>query len=264
MDEYEDNFRIVTTTGDSWQDTSLNHLYILDKNLEIIGKVEGLAQGERIYSSRFLGDKLYLVTFRQVDPFFVIDLSNPEKPEILGYLKIPGYSSYLHPYDEAHIIGIGQDDRNLKISLFDVSDFTNPEETAKYSVNEDYSYSDALYDHKAFLFDKEKELLVIPVSYNSYQKIEGREWQYWQGAFVFKMNADEIILRGKITHHESEEMWDDYVRRTLYIDDALYTISSSFVKANNLGTLAPISQVDLGYEEPNILYEETVVSQNVK
>ena len=103
MDESKGKFRIATTTGHvsrSGEATSLNHLYVLDEEMNIIGKVEDLAPGERIYSARFLGDRAYIVTFRQVDPFYVIDISDPENPEVLGYLKIPGYSSYLHPYEK--------------------------------------------------------------------------------------------------------------------------------------------------------------------
>ncbi|MDO8661274.1 MAG: beta-propeller domain-containing protein, partial [Candidatus Woesearchaeota archaeon] len=106
MDEYQDVFRIATTTG--WQGSESN-VYALDKNLKQIGSLEGLAPGEQIYSARFMGPKAYLVTFRQVDPLFVIDLSNPTAPRVLGKLKIPGFSNYLHPYDETHLIGIGKD-----------------------------------------------------------------------------------------------------------------------------------------------------------
>jgi uncharacterized secreted protein with C-terminal beta-propeller domain len=144
--------------------------------IEIVGKVEDLAQGERIYSTRFLGDKAYMVTFRQVDPLYVIDVSDADDPRVLGYLKVTGYSSYLHPYDENHLIGVGMQAteegrmQGLKIALFDVSDFENPKELSTYDFTvrapnmHSYSYSEALHDHKAFLFDKEKELLVIPVS----------------------------------------------------------------------------------------------------
>src|SRR3989344_4059788 len=157
MDENDGYVRIATTTGDSWRDTSLNNLYVLDiDNMEIVGQIEDLAQGERIYSTRFIGDRAYIVTFKQVDPLFVIDLKDPQNPEVLGYLKVTGYSSYLHPYDENHIIGVGMDaDENgrtmgIKISLFDVSDVENPKEAGKYAVSEGkWSYSDALYDHKA-------------------------------------------------------------------------------------------------------------------
>jgi uncharacterized secreted protein with C-terminal beta-propeller domain len=140
MDEYEGYFRIATTTG--WGTSSLNRVYVLDGTLSVAGALENLAQGERIYSARFMGNRCYLVTFRQVDPFFVIDLSDPSQPKLLGELKITGYSDYLHPYDENHIIGIGKETdaglyQGLKISLFDVSDVSNPKEIAKYEIGEE-------------------------------------------------------------------------------------------------------------------------------
>ncbi len=260
MDEYEGNFRIATTTGNTWRDTSLNHLYVLDEDLTIIGSVEDLAKGERIYSARFLGDRAYLVTYKQVDPFYVVDLSNPESPEVLGYLKIPGYSSYLHPYDENHIIGLGMEDNKLKLSLFDVTNVEKPTEIGKYTVGGYYSSSNALYDHKAFLFNKEKQLLVIPVNYNQRGELitnqynyKYYEYKYWQGAFVFHIDLQGFDLIGKINHsdNESEEVYyygPTAVQRSLYMDDTLYTISQAKIKANNLNTIQEINQVELGYE----------------
>ncbi len=259
MDEYEGYFRIATTTGDTWRETSLNHLYVLDEDLKIVGSVEDLAKGERIYSVRFLGKRAYIVTFRQIDPFFVIDLENPREPEVLGYLKIPGYSSYLHPYDENHIIGLGKDGSNVKLSLFDVSDVENPEEIDKYIIKGDYSDSNALYDHKAFLFDKKKELLVIPVSYNEFMGLIEeedyvyRKYKYWQGAFVFNIDLNGVDLRGKVSHKQNDSERGYYygpyaVKRTLYMDNVLYTISSSKIKANDLETIEEINEVELPFE----------------
>jgi uncharacterized secreted protein with C-terminal beta-propeller domain len=202
MDEYKGNFRIATTTG-GWISKELNHLYVLNENLETIGKLEDLAEDEIIYSVRFLGDRAYMVTFKQIDPLFVIDVSNAKNPKVLGYLKITGYSSYLHPYDENTIIGIGMeaDERGrttgMKISVFDVSDVSNPIEKSKYEF-EKGSYSSALYEHKAFLFDKNKEILVLPVQINDYKDYKNS----WQGVYVFKINLEEISLKGKITHEE--------------------------------------------------------------
>jgi len=107
MDEYDGFFRIATTIGHSWgeNEQSSNNVYVLDENLERASEIEDIAPGEQIYSARFMGEKAYLVTFKNTDPFFTLDLSNPYNPEILGSLKIPGYSNYLHPLDENHIIG---------------------------------------------------------------------------------------------------------------------------------------------------------------
>ena len=218
MDEFNGYFRIATTTG-NWRETSLNHLYVLDEDLKIVGSVEDLAKGERIYSVRFLGDRAYMVTFRQVDPLFVIELSNPEKPEVLGYLKITGFSDYLHPYDENHIIGIGKQateegrTKGMKIALFDVSDVANPIEEAKIEIGDMGTDSIALYNHRAFLFNEEKKLLVLPISvYES--KEMGDEFSrgigsdiVFNGAYVFNINDKEISLRGKITHFDSKSKY---------------------------------------------------------
>jgi len=260
MDEYENTFRIATTTGNTWQDTSLNHVYLLDKDLEIISSIEDIAKGERIYSARFMGSKLYLVTFKQTDPFFVIDLSDTQEPKILGYLKIPGYSSYLHPLDENHIIGIGSENNNLKISIFDVTDFENPQETNKYHLDETYSYSPALHEHKAFLFDFEKELMVIPIQYSNLDKNRTKN-TYWQGAYVFNINPTTLSLRGKINHNENEEnQWEHSIERTLYIKDILYTISNSLIKASNLNTLEEINKVEFEFEYPIYSYTKDLTS----
>jgi len=178
MDEYGGYFRVATTTGHvarSWtQASSQNHVYVLDLNLTVVGRLEGLAPGEDIHSARFMGDRCYLVTFKKTDPLFVIDLEDPYTPAVLGKLKIPGYSDYLHPYDENHLIGVGKETveaeegdfawyQGVKISLFDVSDIENPTEMTKYEIGDRGTESPALSDHKAFLFERSKNLLVLPV-----------------------------------------------------------------------------------------------------
>lgn len=223
-----------------------NNIYALDMDLKIIGSLEGLAPGERIYATRFINDQCYLVTFRQIDPFFVIDLSNPASPKVLGELKIPGYSTYLHPYDDEHIIGIGMDNGKVKISLFDVTDMGNPIELSKYEINNEYGWgsSSALYEHKAFLFDKEKNLLVIPVYDNNVES-----------AYVFHISVEDGIgLKGIILHNSDnieqpeKEWYYNYgysIKRTLYIDNVLYTISDKMVKMNSLDDLGEINSINL-------------------
>lgn len=292
MDEHNGFFRIATTSGNNWMvgSQTSNNIYILDENLKQVSKIENIAPGESIYAARFLGNRAYLVTFVQVDPLFTIDLSDPYNPRILGELKIPGYSEYLHPYDETHIIGIGKEvdasideDKvhtpgaiyytailGLKIALFDVTDIENPVEQAKVVIGDRGTDSPALYDHKAFLFDREKELLVIPVSlYEITQEVkdryissEGTEALFgaftFQGAYVYRLSLESgFELQGRITHQTPEQMQhsDDYywywglsntdITRTLYIGDVLYTISDSMVKMNNLGDLSEISSISL-------------------
>ncbi|MBU5689985.1 MAG: beta-propeller domain-containing protein [Candidatus Aenigmatarchaeota archaeon] len=253
MDEYEGNFRVATTVYGFEQ--SKNNVYVLDQNLNVIGKIEGIAEGERIYSVRFINDKAYVVTFKQIDPFFVIDLSDPSNPEVLGYLKLPGVSDYLHPYDETHLIGFGRDIdeqgrvKGLKISIFDVSSVDNPVEISNYIVKGEYTYSEALYEHKAFLFSKEKNLLVIPATIN-----EGRFYPLnsWSGLLVFNISLDDIKMKGRITHDGYY-----YQIRSLYIGDVLYSISESYIKANSIDDLSEIDQVQLG----NAVYPLKVTSK---
>ena len=244
MDEYKDNFRIATT---NWSpDGQQNKLYVMDMELEIIGKLENLAPGETIYSARFMGERCYLVTFRQIDPFFVIDLADPQNPRVLGELKVTGYSSYLHPYDENHVIGIGMETgAGVKISIFDVSDVSNPEELARYVIGDTGTSSLALTEHKAVLFDRSKNLLVIPVTVA--ERTAGTEYlyySYWQGAYVFDVSTENgLILRGKISHQDSPDQTGTQIQRSLYIDDVLYTISNAKIKMNDLGTLEAIGSI---------------------
>jgi inhibitor of cysteine peptidase len=263
MDEYNGYFRLATT---SWKNqTQQNNVYVLNMDLNITGKVENLAKDERIYSARFMGDKCYIVTFRQVDPFFVLDMSNPADPQVAGELKIPGYSSYLHPYDENHVIGLGKENNTVKLSLFDVSNVNAPTEIAKYIVEGDYTDSEALNEPKAFLFDKQKDLLVIPISKTQYGVISPdgavdserkevyMEGGFWQGAYVFKVTTSSFELRGGITHQENAASslyyygynYDMQVHRALYIDNTLYTVSNEKILLNNLDTLALIAEVNL-------------------
>ena len=288
MDENNGYFRIATTIPQVWnwkgEDSipSTNNLYVLDSTMKQVGSVEDIAPGESIYSVRFMGDRAYMVTFKKIDPFFVLDLSDPKNPKIAGKLKLPGYSDYLHPYDETHIIGLGKEaeaDKNgdfawyqgVKLSLFDVSDISNPKEIAKFNIGDRGTDSNALYDHKAFLFSKERNLLVIPVLEAKIDPLDYPlgdvpQWQYgdyiFQGAYVFSITQDSITLRGKITHATEEELmksgeyyWSAAnVQRSLYMDNYLYTISDRYVKANDLGTLAPISSVKIGTDEPQYGY----------
>jgi len=255
MDEYDNVFRIATTVNARWsrtdstRDESQNQVHTLNKDLEILDSIEGIAEGERIYSTRFMKGRLYMVTFRQVDPFFVIDLSDPENIVKLGELKIPGFSRYLHPYDDNTIIGIGQDANEngrttgLKISLFDVSDVTNPKEVASYVGDDKYANSEALYEHKAFLFSKDKELMVIPVTNYGYDGSES-----YTGAFVFKVQKDDIELRGLIDHSEGSGdryYWNNMVERSLYIEDLLYTKSPNLLRINRIDDLSKVKNVKL-------------------
>lgn len=274
MDEHDGYFRLATTTGDMWASDeryiSKNHLYVLDDTLKQVGKVEDIAPGERIYSVRFMGDRAYMVTFRNVDPLFVIDLYDPEQPTILGALKIPGYSDYLHPYDENHIIGFGKEtvevmvDKSrdeptafylgMKIALFDVSDVTQPKEKFKTTIGDRGTYSELLNNHKALLFSREKNLLAFPVTlhevkgepFNQYGIPSFGEFTF-QGLYVYDLSAEHgFQLRGKISHLSQERIdragrySHDYqynVARALYVGDQLYTLSPAMIQAHQLSSL---------------------------
>jgi len=273
MDEHKGFFRVATQLNGWWAGNSKksSNVYILDSELKIVGRINNIAPGENLHSARFMGDRAYLVTFLNIDPFFALDLSDPYNPQILGELKIPGYSDYLHPFDENHIIGIGKDsdasmdaDRihsdnavyytailGVKIALFDVSDFDNPKETSKVVIGDRGTDTPVLTNHKAFLFDKEKELLVIPISlYEVSQQDKEQNQEDWRGmrgsfklcgAYVYKLTAEEgFELKGVITHSDNQE-----ISRSLYIDSALYTISRDMVKINDLDDLSEINTVNL-------------------
>jgi uncharacterized secreted protein with C-terminal beta-propeller domain len=267
MDEYSGYFRLATTIQ---KETTQNFVYVLDSNLATVGEVrlENAEVRETIRSVRFMGDKAYVVTFEQKDPFFVLDMSNPASPKVAGKLEIPGYSSYLHLFDANHVIGIGMENSTVKLSLFDVTDISAPKEMTRYIIEGDWTYSDALDDPKAFLFDRTKEMLVIPVSITRFGVIDSRvdnasskevgiapsNQGYWQGAYVFKLTlTGGFELRGGITHQDysapQEYYWyGDYrqnVNRALYIDNTLYTLSSEKVKLNSLTDLTQIAEINL-------------------
>jgi uncharacterized secreted protein with C-terminal beta-propeller domain len=257
MDEYNGYFRLATT---NWKDTTQNAVFVLDMNLTTVGslQLQNAEVRETIQSARFIGDKAYVVTFQQKDPFFVLDMSNPTAPRMAGKLEIPGFSSYLHPFDENHIIGLGTENNTVKLSLLDVTNVNQPREIAKYIVQGDYSYSQAQYDPKAFLFDKARELLVIPVSVTTYGVYSPggtvmNQGGSWEGAYVFKLAiTGGFELRGTITHQNATNQQDYYgydynalVNRALYIDNTLYTVSNAKVKLNDLTTLAQIAEVKL-------------------
>jgi inhibitor of cysteine peptidase len=282
MDEQGEYFRVATTAwnASTFEAQQSNNVYILDQKLDIYGRLENLAPGEQIHSARFMGSRCYLVTFKKVDPLFVIDLTDPARPKVLGELKITGYSDYLHPYDENHVIGIGKEAaaaeegdfawyQGVKISLFDVSDVANPKEIAKYEIGDRGTDSPVLNDHKAFLFDRSKNLLVLPVSVAEIDPSQYPSgvpsWGYgevvWQGAYVFDISlTGGLELRGRISHcaemgipvHGSSAIWSSnsgydscWIERSLYIGNVLYTISDQQIGMNDLETLEDIGGISL-------------------
>ena len=240
IDEYEGNLRIAL------YDSEGSRIAIFNNEMKKIGETPKLAEGEKMYSSRFLGNKAYLVTYKTVDPLFVVDLSNPRDPQVLGELKIPGYSTYLHPYDENHLIGIGMQteekvNRNssgriistssvitgMKMALFDVTDVNNPIQISDTIIGDSRTTSAILTNHKALLFSKEKELLAIPVNNytedfeventsNNYESIVNSYTDYKkdyvsEGYFVYNINlTNGFTLKGTITHEKTESKYAYY------------------------------------------------------
>jgi len=266
MDQSGDRFRVATTTEyyTQYQGTvRANAVYVLDEQLNIVGGLDQIAPDESIFSARFIGDRLYLVTFQQIDPFFVIDLST-DTPKILGELKITGFSNYLHPYDEEHIIGIGRDTKEIeegrvqqlgiKIALFNVADVNNPKVIDDVIIGDSSTYSEVLNNHKAFFFDKTRGVLSIPISgdaeslnENSSSKMFAPDYNRWNGFYVFDLNSsDGFNLKGTITHSADDSRYYGMGNaRTFYIDDVLYTASERYLKMNSFNNLEEINLIKL-------------------
>lgn len=269
MDEKGDYFRIATTRNQLWtrltevNQDSYSNVYVLDADLKTVGSLENLATSERIYAARFLGDRAYLVTFKQTDPLYVISLADPAKPAVLGAIKVPGFSNYLQPVDEsgAKMIGLGRETesdesgnvkiKGLKLSLFDFSDLSHPKEADSYRIGDERSDSIALRDHRAFLYSAAKNILVMPAA------LRGEDGKLsFAGALVFGINGEQLSLKGRIDHSEGghftqSDYWDGYgyydntVKRSLYIGDDLFTFSNKFLKINKLADLSLVKDLVL-------------------
>jgi uncharacterized secreted protein with C-terminal beta-propeller domain len=236
LDEHEGYLRIATTKWDNTDSSS--GVFILGSDdqsatLDIIGSVTNIAPGQRIYSVRFMGDRGYAVTFRQVDPLWSLDLSDPTSPKVTGFLEIPGYSSYLQPLDENHLLAIGRDVNPdtgrigaLQLSLFDVSDPTAPTRTATYefAAGDGWwtGWSPAEWDHHAFSYFADQGILALPAMAGSHWNSGGAALQ------VFRVDPDTgFTLLGTTTHTSS-------VERSLRIGDKLYSLSSTQLKVTLL------------------------------
>ena len=265
MDEHDDRLRVATTTEYYTQHQGTmraNAVYVLDENLVKVGELEDIAPDESIFSSRFIDDRLYLVTFEQIDPFFVIDLSS-DTPKILGELKIPGFSNYLHPYDEEHVIGIGRDTKQteegwvqqlgVKIALFNVKDVTSPIVADEVVIGDRSTNSEALYNHKSFFFDSNSKTLSIPISGNndtlaelSMLKRIAPEFDRWNGFYVYDLDAEGFDLKGTVTHSDGDDRYYGMGNaRTFYIGEVLYTVSDRYLMMNSLDTLDEINSIEL-------------------
>lgn len=258
LDEYEGNLRLVATLSIAEEDPvaegksepevgekvtdiaitqrEVNCLYVLDENLEELSRIEDLAPGESVQSARFMGDIGYFVTFEQIDPLFSVDLSNPENPQIIGSLKIPGFSSYLHPYGEDFLVGIGMDideqsgERNgVKVSLFDISTPSNVQEVEKYTIEDTYGTA-VDWTYKTVLIDESKNIIAFPAYGDG---LKYYVFSYDEGKFNLLM---EKPVGGKI----------DYDRvRMLYAKDKLYLVAENVIESFRLGTFEKVDDIVL-------------------
>ena len=212
MDEHNGHFRVATTIGEPWDtETSESQVVVLEqqgRRLTEVGKVDNLGRGERIFSVRFAGDIGYVVTFRQVDPLYVLDLASPTAPSVAGELKIPGFSTYLHPIGDGLLIGVGQDaddtgrTRGTKVSLFDVGNPANPIELDVIVFPD--AHSEAEWDHRAFLYWAPEEMVAIPLTRYDYDDNE----EGFFGAVTLRVNRDGVAELGRVSHREQQIVFE--------------------------------------------------------
>jgi hypothetical protein len=212
-----------------------------------VGTVGGLGKGERIYSVRFAGPVGYVVTFRQTDPLYTVDLSDPAAPKVTGELKITGYSAYLHPLDPGRLVGVGQEAsaqgqvRGTQVSLFDVSELTNPERLARFHVR--YGQSEAEYDPHAFLWWAPERLLVLPLM--TYDVGVGTGPYPAGGVLLLRVDDRSLTELGRIGHTPTASYpgAGGAVRRSLVVDGVLWTVSEAGFKATSTATLDTLGWV---------------------
>ena len=249
LSEHDGALRVATTDQPPWranaeQRESESFVTVLDEGegvLREVGRVGGLGRGERIFAVRFMDDVGFVVTFRQIDPLYTLDLSDPQKPVVRGELKIMGFSSYLHPIGAGRLLGLGQDaneqgqTRGTQLSLFDVSDLAAPKRLHQVTLGESTS-SEAEQDHHAFLYWPPTKLSVVPLS--SYSSPEDQ----FTGAVGFRIERDEGITEvGRAQHEAGGDPYSAAIRRSLVVNGRLFTVSDRGVLASTLDTLAPLA-----------------------
>lgn len=222
LDENKNYLRAAVTVGAGlWGGAETeNDVYVLDKNLKISGGVTGLGAGERIYAARFIGERGYVVTFRETDPFYVLDLSNPDNPKKCGELKIPGYSSYLHPINEKRILGVGKEEQSVKLSLFDVSRCAEAIELDTYILDE--YWTEVTQTHHAFLHDAQHKVFFIPGG---------------KGGYVFSYQNDKLEMIRAV----SGEM----VKRAVFINNYFYVIGEGRIVVLNEENWEVVKELNL-------------------
>ena len=254
LSEHDGHLRVATTReglGDgSGSESGIVVLRTRDQELERVGRIDGLGKGEQIYSVRYIGDVAYLVTFRQTDPLYTVDLSNPREPQVRGELKIPGYSAYLHPVDDDRLLGVGQDADETgqvlgsQVSLFDVGNLSNPQRVDQVKLGQ--GSSPVEYDHRAFLYWPETGTIVLP--------LQTWDAEPFMGAQVMEVNGNQIRRVGRISHGATtaskagvgapeEYLYGGSIVRALVIGDELLTVSDLGVMAHDMASLEPHGEV---------------------
>ncbi len=261
LGEYKGVLRVATTTGETWNGTSKNHVYCLGEErgqLETMGSLRDIAPGERIYAARFAGDRGYLVTFVNIDPLFTLDLSDPVSPKIAGELKVPGYSDYIHPFGENHLITIGKDVdtsygtalyQGLQLTVFDVTDFANPTLLHKELIGDRGTDSEALKNHKAFTFWAERGLLAIPVYLKEHLSGPVNPWVHgthtFSGSYVYHVTKETgFEFLGRMETSEDPYLWN--WKRGVFIDDSVYAVDNDAVQGAVLNNISStVNTLDL-------------------
>jgi len=282
ISEYEGVVRVATTTGQWgrwWMENPEpmeNHVITLINteeesgvmSLREIGRVDGIAYNETIWSARFVEDRAYIVTFENMDPLWTIDLSNQSSPRIMGELEVPGVSTYIHPLSDDAIltIGLGPEDEetglgldwgHTRLSLFNVSNFSNPQLTQVLSISPvsnptdgwSWAWSEATWEHKAFQYWSPKEMLAIPMNtyrYDSYYDSEGQyhySYDWVSKLMIVNVTENGLEIHGEVDHsqfYESDEnqWWSSYnIRRSIFMGDYIYAISHGGITVTSLDSL---------------------------
>lgn len=231
MDEYQGKLRVVTTLSHS-EGKETNSLIILDENLNTIGQITDLAPGEQVYSARFMGDTGYFVTYKNTDPLFSVDLSDPVQPKILGELKITGFSEYLHPYRDGCLLGIGKETnpdtgnfKGLKLSMFDIRNPATVTESAK-EVEETYEFTNAWQDHTSVLISPEQNL--IGFSVQAVDQVDRK----WSQRYVVYTYDDKGGFHSRLSYELLSG--DIYNTRGVLIGDWLYVAESDRITVFSL------------------------------
>ena len=296
ISEYEGVVRVATTTGQWgrwWMENPEpmeNHVITLSHALDVdtgktrlleMGRVDGIAYNETIWSARFVEDRAYIVTFENMDPLWTIDLSNPTSPAIMGELKVPGVSTYIHPLSDEAILtiglgpadeetGLGLDWSNTRLSLFNVSNFSDPQETQTLSLSpvEDptdgwaWAWSEATWEHKAFQYWAPKGMLAVPLNtyrYDYYYDEDGHyhyEYDWVSKLMIVNITEEGMELHGEVDHsqfYDTEEYhwWSSYnIRRSIFMGDYIYAISHAGITVTHLDTLEEVDTLQLVHVEP--------------